>query len=519
MALGGFMSRSARSRLGLVQGLVLAVLCTGCEKKAPNPCPECDGPVQVTPEEFHVGVKNQLDLLFVVDTSEPLAQSVVEYLPRFMDALGQSQYYGFDLNLAVVSADLAAAGALENTPVGTTCDAAHLADPSQHVISAWRSLSECPFQGNFVGELGAAFACYAALPQGSGYGQPLEAMRRALTHDQGFLRDDAYLMVVFIGARDDCSAPAETALFDPDATDLGPAGPFRCFRYGTVCDGTDPGTAPGERQRCVPGAWDPDPRHQLVPVEEYAAFLKGLKVSPRAVHVGVITGPTESIVVGTDAEGAPTIEPSCASGDRAGYPGLRFARLIKQFDSDRSSLESYCSEELDSALRRTFSGHGDIVGAMCLSAALRDREPETPGLQPDLVVSERSRARDGTLKERVLPACDPAVCDPATVTDCRHFGPAMPADAPKCWYIWPSTDSCPRDDSSTSTSVRSGYAFRVAPNLALLCGVPPESGQEYSIQYASCPANPSTEKFDCSAGCAFNWPACCPTPYAGCQSE
>ncbi|HEY3355704.1 MAG TPA: hypothetical protein VGQ83_20805 [Polyangia bacterium] len=507
------MSRSGVLSLGLV--LVTAAACAP-PPKALCGGTGCGGSVEVGHVVFAQSTNNRMDLLFIVDPSEPLPASLVAELPRFMQPITDDPS-PFDVRVGIIRADLAADGALQTAPVGTTCAEGHLADGARF-LEVTRATADCPARTTVEGDLGAAFACHAALPPSAGPGQPLEAMRRALSRDQGFLRENAFLAVVFLGARDDCSTPADTALFDADAPDLGPPGPYRCFRYGAVCAGGDPGTAPGERTGCAPGAWDPDPRHQLVPVEEYVAFLKGLKpADPRMVYVGVVSGPPTPVTVRADATGAPALAPSCARDDRAGYPGLRFERLVAQLDGDRARFVSACGEYLTDAYGSLFYQLAVLLGLQCLGPPLRDRAPDLAGLQPDLVVTWRTWEGSNYAYEPV-PPCDPRVCDPLTA-DCAHATPAVPASAPGCWYIWQDPAACPRFDSSKPDSARwAGYQLRIARGGAL-CDEPPPIGAYAVVDYAACAADPATASFDCSPGCAFNWPACCPTPHPGCERE
>jgi len=104
-----------------------------------------------------------------------------------------------------------------------------------------------------------AFQCIAKLgTQGCGYEHSLESARRALDPQSninpGFLRDDAFLAIVFITDEDDCSArnpqlfdPTQAALTDP----LGPLTSFRCFEFGITCDINDRNKM-GPRHNCVP---------------------------------------------------------------------------------------------------------------------------------------------------------------------------------------------------------------------------------------------------------------------------
>jgi hypothetical protein len=64
---------------------------------------------------------------------------------------------------------------------------------------------------------------------------------------------------------------------------------------------------------------------------------------------------------------------------------------------------------------------------------------------------------------------------------------------------------------SEQTSVGSGYQIWVDRGTDAACNAPqPPPGTYAVIQCSSCIANPSQSSFDCAAGCAEHWPACCP---------
>lgn len=72
---------------------------------------------------------------------------------------------------------------------------------------------------NFTGNLAEVVGCMLDVgTSGCAYTHPLQAARVALTasaapENVGFLRPDADLLVVFVGAEDDCSAAPNTSLF------------------------------------------------------------------------------------------------------------------------------------------------------------------------------------------------------------------------------------------------------------------------------------------------------------------
>jgi hypothetical protein len=212
----------------------------------------------------------------------------------------------------------------------------------------------------------------------------------------GFLRPEASLGVIVLTDEDDCSVPPTATLFDPGASDaLGPLTSYRCFQFGMLCDGADPGRDPGPRADCVPGTFQPgQPDHQLTPVEEFQAFLAGFKPDPTTVTLAVLAGPPAPVSVSLDPNGFPKLDPSCTGGTAA--PALRLARLTDLVGT-QAGFFSIC----DPDLTPTMTSIGALVAAAtplswCLDFAPADGDPAA-GLQADC------RARTATLRE--LPPC------------------------------------------------------------------------------------------------------------------
>jgi len=228
---------------------------------------------------------------------------------------------------------------------------------------------------------------------GCGFEHQLASVRAALDGcdttckqpaNVNFLRKDAYLAVIILTDEDDCSAPTNSTLFDPTQTtlssELGPLTSYRCFQFGNLCGGVDPGRSQGQRQNCVPGTFQPDkPQHQLIPTQDIAAFLKGLKPQdPRMVYVSVIGGPPAPIAVGLDANGYPDLQPACTGGIGSADPATRLTELVTYFDDDRASFISICQQDLKLAMEKIANELAQILGRQCLGSPLRTRPP-APG--------------------------------------------------------------------------------------------------------------------------------------------
>ncbi|HEY3352919.1 MAG TPA: hypothetical protein VGQ83_06695 [Polyangia bacterium] len=513
------------------RALLLALAaCAACSARAPAPNACGASACQVTRDTFTQAAPLALDLLFVLDNSratDPPRRSLATHLAALTAPL---QAVHADLHVGLITTDLGAGpgavaalacqpggdgGRLQNTPRGAGCDGAHLVDPANRFL-AW---APDPAGGapvaNFTGSLPEAFACYAELASGCEAEHQLAAIGAALdgchvaggcsvTANNGFLRPGAFLQVVILTDEDDCSAPPWTTLFDPSpeaAAVLGPLTSYRCFEYGVLCHGADPGREPGSRFGCEPGSADPDPAHQLIAVELFAAFLQSLKADPRMVGVAVIGGPPAPVAVGAGVNG-PDLQPSCASALGAADPAIRLAAFVDLFAADRGAFFTVCQNDLRPPLA-TLAGRlapaAPGVGA-CLSAPLRNADATGRALQPACTVREQALGAAGSSRE--IPRCAPVVCDPAA-GDCARLTHTLPAGAPACWYVWPDAAAC---GPARPGGVASGYRLRVDRGVyADGEPVPPAAAVETVVDCATCPADPP----DCSPACAWNWPERC----------
>jgi hypothetical protein len=522
-----------------------------------------EGTPQASGEIFPQGQNNKADILFVIDTSDSMLakqDSLKRYFANFMEPLKRLPTPP-DLHIGVVTTDMGAGpsgyggcqpggdrGVLQNAPLGTTCAAASLHDPGQRFLSFAIDPDGGEPITNFTGDIADAFACYASVGTGGcGFEHQLASMRAALEGceqpggckqalNEGFLRRDAYLAVVILTDEDDCSAPPNSALFDTTSVGIGTLGSpasYRCFQYGVLCDGVDPGRADGPRSNCVPGNSSSDPSLQLSPVEEFANFLKRLKPQDeRMVYLSVIAAPAQPVVVGSN-NGTPGMRPSCTGGltvadagklDRES-PAIRLTRLVTLFDQDRASFISICADDLKAAMEQIATEIGRIFN-YCLASPLLDTDAVAAGLQPECVVEDRVAidAQAGTFTAKVVPPCAEVVCDPATAPggDCKCRSHELPAGG-ACWYVWSDQATCPMISPKTPLhelrGLASGYQFRVDRGTDAACNKSPAPlGTSAVVQCSSCLANPAEGAFDCSPGCASYWPRCCAaeTPTADC---
>jgi hypothetical protein len=392
----------------------------------------------VPPVEVPVAVNRNLDLLFVIDDSESMKNeqdALAEKFRLLIQQIESAEYGTPNLHIGVVSTNMGglvylgdpiggcegdgAGGQLQNTPRpqdGETV--ASCAGPTDRYI-----VDEAGEDGqrvvNYEGTLDQTFACVARLgTNGCGLEQPLEAMRRALDGsvpgNQGFLRPDARLAVVFVTDEDDCSARGDAPEFlDLARADIGGRSDHRCFTHGVVCDGSAP-EGEGAFEGCVPAEGSP----YLVDVSEYVKFLLGLKKNPRDILVAGIVGEnTEPIVVGAhpDVDNDFQVKQSCFSGPddlEGAFPPVRLRAFFDAFDVERRRQESICTDLTDA-----LTNIGDFIGpppeGACLPSSLVDRDESTPGLQADCVVAEVRNPDTADESELLLRLCDNAA-DPAS---------------------------------------------------------------------------------------------------------
>jgi hypothetical protein len=373
--------------------------------------------------EIPVEVNRDLDILFVIDDSGSMAEeqaSLAANFDRFIGVLENLEGGLPNIHLGVVSTDLGAGGwaiaGCEGDGGGGRLQSAARGDcaPPDGAFIRDIALADGTRDRNYAGSLAETFSCIAQLgTAGCGFEQPLEAMRRALDGsvpgNAGFLRPDAFLLVVFITDEDDCST-ADPAMFDTGQTavddPLGPLSSFRCFEFGVACDPDTP-RAPGARTDCRPRAGSP----YMHDVDAYAEFLLGLKDDPRMVIVAGIVGDPAPVAVGVDALGRPRLEPSCSSASGEADPAVRLAHLLSRFPA-RNTLTTICNEDLSDALALIAGSYR--LPDPCIWFDI-DLDPGTPGVQHECVVSD-VRGDEETL----LSACDALPPAPGTLP-CWHL--------------------------------------------------------------------------------------------------
>jgi hypothetical protein len=327
----------------------------------------------------------KVDMLVVVDDSaetrlmqETLVRNFPTFMSRLMDPPGLP-----DLHIAVISTDMGAGdgsisgcdasggknGIFQYTPRGA-CTTTNLAPGATFIADDGTNR-------NYTGSLSDAFGCIAQLGEsGCGFEHQLAAITRALGADgspapaenQGFLRPDAFLMILLLTNEDDCSAPAGSNFYDTMmntklASSLGPPLNFRCNEFGHLCNGMrPPRLAPNGdvHARVTLEACVPAEDGVLIPIAEVTQQIRSLKAFPdQQILVSAISGPTSpytvewSAPVSSDTGPWPIIAHSCTAADgHVADPAIRIADFVQRF-GDNGLVLSACSDNWGSVLDRT----------------------------------------------------------------------------------------------------------------------------------------------------------------------
>jgi hypothetical protein len=312
-------------RMTLARSLVCVALYAGCYDP-----PVASPPTTVVSfPTINVSPKNKVDLLFMIDNSPSMAPMQAElqtkfktFFDAFAAAAAQKKYA--DLQIGVVTSDFGAAGA---TKKDNGCDPfgggqggrlQALGDPMSRAATC-----VAPVGANFIKynfdpavpnasnlpsgqDLVTTFGCMAAVGVGGcGYEHQLESVYSAL-HDahpenDGFLRPDARLAIVFLTNEDDGSAPAASGIYDTTNTNFGPRNTYRQTMWGVECanmltpDGPSLGFLHGCGAASDPGE-DASGLGKEFDVARYIHLFSDSKLAG-----GLKYNPNDVILVGIDA--------------------------------------------------------------------------------------------------------------------------------------------------------------------------------------------------------------------------
>jgi len=358
-----------------------------------------------------------VDILFVIDDSLSMADEQAQlgiWSSKLFEVLSASGELP-DLQIAVTSSSVAIASIPQcSNGMGGSL---HVGGATlQHGRFIRDVAGPSGRDRNYSGTLAETFAKMARVgDSGCGFEQPFKAARLALSgNPEGFLRDDALLVVVFVTDEDDCSARDATLFGDQYAdacSELGTNTSYRCFEHGVRCYDGKGSREFGERRNCRPDEISP----YVESVSGFAAFLKGLKTNPAQVVVAAIYGKPNYVSAIPDervtTHSTPRLADVCGTGGKEGSgatPAIRMNALLAEFGG-RASQSSICDSELSWAMRDIGSvTRRAATRSHCLGGPLIDADAAAPGIQPACRVEGVSDV--GTELERRIevPACDVA---------------------------------------------------------------------------------------------------------------
>ncbi|MCS6914378.1 MAG: hypothetical protein RMK29_06375 [Myxococcales bacterium] len=492
----------ARLVFSTVAGASLALSLSGCPApQVGSPCPirESGTPEQraadlkacfsqLVDTPFNTSLQKDVDILFLIDNSPsmtPKQRALAMNIPRFIQKIedtGANYHVGIatsDVGTYVApgqpwSISLGACNSYEgddgtlqrvacNTRTGVSSEAvaacqALCPDPKfvpqggQGFISKINGVTNVPKDIQMGRDLGPqkTFQCIALVGDGGcGVEGQLEGAKRALDGhnpmNNGFLRPNSVLAVIFITDEDDCSvALNRRSENDPVTMDCpapnkdAPAACFnadyRCMARSVVCN--EPLNTPGAKTNCV----ERDNSY-LERVDNYVRFFSSLRPANKLLISGIWTLPrldrggkfivtqrqgstrTEGL---NRAEGADAGCVYVADANVFGRPQIRLSKFASQF---KDAIEiSVCDvDKYPAALDSIANAIKTKLEANCLPAV-----PKTSGGKPLCLVGDVDVRTPNNAPDVAFPVCSDTCCnawansmqptkdDPAIQTACRN---------------------------------------------------------------------------------------------------
>ena len=345
-----------------LQKLVLPVLCVAAMASCnEHPlAPLGDTLVSVEIETSPRLGSNGVDILWVVDDSPSMREEQVELGARFDEFITALADLQADFHMAVVTTDRNDGGLFQTGPGPLQslrceatpsdleyCENLRLEEPflvgDDYLVDA-----DNPSAGFSTEELAADFRCIASAGDcGGAFERGLEMLKLSLSDDlgpanSGFLRDDAFLVVIFLTDEDDCSNNDAFSITRDDD----------CYAQET--------------------------REQLVPVQAYYDDLVALKGGDESrVLIAGLIGPDDNLALQSYEElGQNGPRFSCISqlqegaGAANARDGERYRALIDLVGS-RGIEESICQGDFSNALNNIGEILRENLDVNCLSEAPR----------------------------------------------------------------------------------------------------------------------------------------------------
>ena len=368
---------------------------------------------KVETKQIPVNVNRKVDILFVIDNSGSMKEeqdSLTANFSNFINVLNSIPGGLPDVHIGIVSSDMGTAnggsaggcsgngdngifktgGVAFTGGVNFLSDIADTANPGQRIK-------------NYSGALVDVFKQMASLgTSGCGFEQHISSTIAALnsTANVGFLRDDAFLAIVYIADEDDCSMKPGGALLGNDAS-LGPLQSFRCSEYGVKCDGADNMRNPGPRTGCISRENSAYERS----IAEMVAAVKAKKGTraDKNIIVANITAPSEPFSVGRDTAMNPPIpkmDPACTYNAPGGTTQRADAAVrLNAFTASfrNNSQTTICKEDLSDGITAIALLVKAVIGTPCFDAKLTD--------PVDCTVSDITNFGEANQSEKLMSAC------------------------------------------------------------------------------------------------------------------
>lgn len=360
-------------------------------------------PQAVEEKLINVNATVAVDMLFVIDASLSMQdeqESLKANFPAFIAPIQALTPNMPDVHIGVVTPNMGSGsapycndnegGALRTGSSVSGTFISDVAGPAGRVT-------------NYSGTLTDAFRQLATVgTDGCGLEAHLGAMRAALDNpaNNGFLRDDAHLAIIFVQDEDDCSVDDNAFYGSPWSINGDPFINFRCFAEGVVCEGA-PGDAlaHGPRSRC-----EANPASDLMPeIQEFVDAVQAQKAGTNGrILAASIMGPREPVVVGQRGDHTDTLS-SCPSSNAEAYPGIRIAQFVEALGG---STYSICDADLGGALRDIAKELVVTLGTPCVEGNLQDADPTTEAIEPTCVFADVQDPYGANPVETSLPACN-----------------------------------------------------------------------------------------------------------------
>jgi hypothetical protein len=434
-------------------------------------CPPTGCGTTATPIRVPQSPQNKVDILFMVDNSASMAAMQEELKAKFgsfftvFNDLATAGVYA-DLHIGVVTSDYGA-GDEDNTASG--CGKSPGGDLGKLQAIGKQADPSCvpptgvPFieyafgpggtavgnipAGNTPANLVTTFTCMASgidaagTNPGCGFEHQLESVYAALhntTDNAGFLRSDAFLVVVFLTNEDDGSAAPTSHIYESGASAESTYGQYNTYRqthWALSCDNAQaPYSAMADLTDCEGSPNNAGDNGLAYDVSRYISYFTqptvngGVKVDPNDVMLVGIDAPTTPFStilaqVGTGSGAAPSpsyvtcgalnpgtcdvhLQHSCQNQVSPGFFGDPAVRIESVVNAARYHLTAnICGDDLASTpdYSGTMGNVGTVIAANigqgCIPAPVAD------ATNPNCVVEQVTPVAGGDNQTTAIPNC------------------------------------------------------------------------------------------------------------------